>query len=203
MVRLWNPAHGCVLPVSKAEPGQQLKNDKLNCMRKYIRNYVEGGTYFFTMVTKNRRLLFHDPDLCNLFLIGIDKVKSYHPFDLVAYCILPDHIHLLMSLPEGVRDYSKIIKVLKRSVTKSIRNHLNLPDLVVWQDRFWEHTIRDERDMQIHFEYILYNPVKHGYVESVDQWKWSSIDSESDDHVIKPSLEQIDALNQKGNSFGE
>jgi hypothetical protein len=93
--------------------------------------------------------------------------------------------------------------VLKRFVTKSIRNHLNLPDLIVWQDRFWEHTIRDERDMQIHFEYILYNPVKHSYVESVDQWKWSSIDSESSDHVIKPSLEQIDALNQKGNSFGE
>ena len=57
--------------------------------------------------------------------------------------------------------------------------------------------------MQIHFEYILYNPVKHGYVESIDQWKWSSIDSEADGHVIKPSLEQIDALKQKGNSFGE
>ncbi len=101
-----NPAYGSIFPgstteLSTTEPGQQLKNDKLNCMRKYIRNYVEGGTYFFTMVTKNRRLLFHDPDLCNLFLIGIDKVKSYHPFDLVAYCILPEHIHLLMSLRRG------------------------------------------------------------------------------------------------------
>jgi putative transposase len=136
-------------------------------------------------------------------MAGIDKVKSHQPFELIAYCILPDHIHLLVSLPRGVSDYSNIIKEIKRSVTLSIRKDLNQHGLAVWQERFWEHTIRDERDMQIHFEYILYNPVKHGYVDAVDQWKWSSIDGDSSDRDIKPSLKQIDTLIQKGYSFGE
>jgi len=172
-------------------------------MRKYIRNYVEGGSYFFTMVTKNRKPLFKDTSLCDFFMAGVEKVKSRHPFDLDAYVILPDHIHLLISLPAGIRDYSNIIKEIKRYVTKSIRKQFDQQDLVVWQDRFWEHTIRDERDMQTYYDYILYNPVKHGYVESVDQWKWSSIEVDSRDKDISPILKQIDALNQKGYSFGE
>jgi len=152
---------------------------------------------------KSRKPLFQDPSFCELFMAGVKKVKSLHPFDLDAYVILPDHIHLLISLPAGIRDYSNIIKEIKRYVTKSIRKQFDQQDLVVWQDRFWEHTIRDERDMQTHYDYIHYNPVKHGYVASVDQWKWSSIDGEFYDHDITPTLEQINALNQKGYTFGE
>ena len=136
-------------------------------------------------------------------MAGIEKTKIFQPFELEAYCILPDHIHLLMSLPESIKNYSNIIRELKKTVTKNARKHLNLPDLVVWQDRFWEHTIRDERDMQTHYDYIHYNPVKHGYIESADQWKWSSMDCMFCDHGATPGLEQIIALNQKGYLFGE
>jgi putative transposase len=191
------------MPGSKTEPGLQLNNDKLYYMRKYIRNYVEGGTYFFTIVTKNRNPLVQDLSLCELFIARVEKVKSLHPFNLVAYCILPDHVHLLVSLPEGVRDYSNIIKEVKRSVTTNIKKRLDQPDLGGWQDRFCEHTNRCQRDMQTHYDYIHYNPVKHGYVESVDQWKWSSIDVDESDRDISHSLKQIDVLNQKGYSFGE
>jgi len=44
----------------------------------------------------------------------------------------------------------------------------------VWQRRFWEHTIRDEADFENHANYIHYNPLKHGYVERVRDWPWSS-----------------------------
>jgi putative transposase len=44
----------------------------------------------------------------------------------------------------------------------------------VWQRRFWEHTVRDERDLQAHVDYIHYNPVKHGIVETVRDWPYSS-----------------------------
>jgi len=136
-------------------------------------------------------------------MAGIEKTKIFQPFELEAYCILPDHIHLLMSLPESIKNYSNIIREIKKTVTKNARKHLNLPDLVVWQDRFWEHTIRDERDMQTHYDYIHYNPVKHGYVESADQWKWSSMDNVFCGHGVTPGLEQIIALNQNGYLFGE
>lgn len=180
-----------------------MSNGKLFCMRKYIRNYVKGGTYFFTMVTKNRTPFFKDPVLCELFLAGVEKNKTYHPFELVTFCILPDHIHLLISLPEGVKNFSNLLREIKKTVTKSIREYLEQSDLIVWQARFWEHTIRSQRDMQTHYDYIHYNPVKHGYVDSVDQWQWSSIKDKSDKKEIEASLKHIEGLNKKGYFFGE
>ncbi len=44
----------------------------------------------------------------------------------------------------------------------------------VWQRRYWEHRIRDERDYQNHVDYIYYNPVKHGLVEAVSDWRYST-----------------------------
>jgi putative transposase len=44
----------------------------------------------------------------------------------------------------------------------------------IWQRRFWEHVIRDERDYERHVDYIHYNPVKHGQVTRVADWPYSS-----------------------------
>jgi putative transposase len=47
-------------------------------------------------------------------------------------------------------------------------------ETTVWQRRFWEHTIRDDQDLAKHFDYIHYNPVKHGLVQRVRDWPHSS-----------------------------
>jgi len=44
----------------------------------------------------------------------------------------------------------------------------------VWQRRFWEHALRDDNDYARHFDYVHYNPVKHGYVERVRDWPYST-----------------------------
>ncbi len=44
----------------------------------------------------------------------------------------------------------------------------------IWQRRFWEHFIRDERDFESHVDYIHHNPVKHGHVRTVGEWPFSS-----------------------------
>lgn len=46
----------------------------------------------------------------------------------------------------------------------------------IWQRRYYEHTIRDEEDLNRHLDYIHYNPVKHGCVEKVKDWEFSSFD---------------------------
>jgi putative transposase len=46
--------------------------------------------------------------------------------------------------------------------------------VTIWQRRFWEHQIRNERDLQRHVDYIHYNPVKHGLVRQVEDWPWST-----------------------------
>ena len=44
----------------------------------------------------------------------------------------------------------------------------------IWQPKFWEHTIEEEDDFESHFDYIHFNPVKHGYVRCPVDWEWSS-----------------------------
>ena len=47
-------------------------------------------------------------------------------------------------------------------------------EAALWQRRFWEHQIRDEKDLQRHINYIHYNPVKHELVQNTADWPWST-----------------------------
>ena len=62
---------------------------------------------------------------------------------------------------------------LKLSFAVSYRNRTGTTRGRVWQYRFWDHIIRDERDYRHHIDYIRYNPVKHGVVDRPQEWQWS------------------------------
>jgi putative transposase len=156
-------------------------------MPEYRRARITGCTYFFTLVTHRRRPILTTP-------IGLDalgrawrRVSSIRPFETVAVCLLPDHLHAVWTLPDGDADYSArwaAIKVLftrrygdlrgsdttDRSLSRAARGERNL-----WQRRFWEHTIRDGDDLRKHIDYIHYNPVKHGYALRPTEWRWSTL----------------------------
>jgi len=142
---------------------------------RYRRAYAPGGTFFFTLVTKNRYPFFNDSK--NVEIIGqeIRNICTDRPFRMDAIVILPDHIHCLWTLPKGDSDYSTRWRLIKRAVTQKINsvNTANFP-ISVWQSRYWEHQIRDALDFRSHVEYIHYNPVKHGWVKSVRYWPYSS-----------------------------
>ncbi len=171
-------------------------------MPNYIRNQVFGGTYFFTLVTHNRKPFFSNEAAIDILLRAIQQTKLRKPFDLIAYCILFDHLHLLITLPIDDRSFSQIIRNVKRITTKDMRVLLGNPGLFIWQDRFWEHTIHDEEDLVHHFDYIHYNPVKHGYVEDYGDWAWSSFKWHDDTNSrllkIDPAKFEVDK-----NYYGE
>ena len=102
---------------------------------------------------------------------------------MLAYCLLPDHVHILMKLPEEDSGFSIRMREIKRLTTLWMRKELKSEE-EIWQDKFWEHTVRDEKELQIHFDYIHYNPIKHGYMDSYDGWKWSSFRDYFDDNGI-------------------
>jgi putative transposase len=79
--------------------------------------------------------------------------------------------------PDNIADYPKIIGILKKRFTEiSLIEHTvkNNRESDVWQRRYWEHTIIDEKDLYKHIDYIHYNPVKHGLVKSPKEWEYSS-----------------------------
>lgn len=154
-------------------------------MPDYHRVRVEGGTYFFTVVTHLRRPILTSTHARGILHDAWANVKERFPFETVAICLLPDHLHSIWRLPEGDADYSMRWKEIKRLFSRRYLAEIGpgeelspsrqkRGEAAIWQRRFWEHTICDEGDLEEHLDYIHYNPVKHGYVKRPANWAYSS-----------------------------
>jgi len=154
-------------------------------MPEYRRIRLKGSCVFITLITFNRASILVEPSALRLLRHVWKKVAKRLPFSTDAVCILPDHIHMMITLPENDSDYSIRIREIKRLFTRYYQNsieeiaarnasRIRQKEATIWQRRFWEHTIKDEQDYENHFDYIHFNPVKHGYVRSVVEWEWSS-----------------------------
>ena len=141
-------------------------------MPNYRRIKKRGGTYFFTVVTHARRPVFQDGEFRSCLRQILEKTQSQYLFYEEAMVILPDHLHCIWRLPQGDFDYSKRWRIIKGSFTHWFRNKGN--DGKIWQNRFWEHTIRNDEDFARHFDYIHYNPVKHNLVDRPVNWEFST-----------------------------
>ena len=150
---------------------------------EYRRLFQPGGTYFFTVVTYQRRPIFSSPQAVKLLRDAFRYTLERLPFIIVASVILPDHMHFIWTLPVECSDFSTRWKMIKSYFTKNWRSKGVVSKSIsrrrkgeadVWQRRFWEHLIRDERDFANHIEYIHNNPVKHGLAKSPAEWQYSS-----------------------------
>jgi putative transposase len=105
----------------------------------------------------------------------LKQAQDIHPFNLLAYVILPDHFHWLMRIENESGNFSKVMHSIKRNFSLNYKemNRFSMP-LKLWQSRFWDHVIRDEQDLNRHFDYIHWNPIKHGYVDRPERWLVSS-----------------------------
>lgn len=147
---------------------------------RYRRNYVEGGTYFFTvnLLERGKTLLIdHIEELRE----AVRFVKRRRPFTIDAWVVLPDHLHAVWTMPEDDADYSSRWREIKKRFSKSLPKTERLScvrkqkgERCIWQRRFWEHTIRNKKDYQHHLDYVHYNPLKHKLVKRVVDWPYSS-----------------------------
>lgn len=149
-------------------------------MSRYVRNYVAGGSYFFTvnLLERNKTLLV---DYVDVLRESVAEVKRVHPFYIDAWVVLPDHLHAVWTLPEGDADYSSRWREIKKRFSKALPadefrspNRIKRGERGIWQRRFWEHTLRDERDFRHHVDYVHINPLKHGHVQALMDWPCSS-----------------------------
>jgi putative transposase len=157
-------------------------------MPHYIRAWVPGGTFFLTIATLERRKIFDHQNNRQILGGAVNKVRREYPFSLDAWVLMPDHLHTIWTLPDGDTNYGKRVGLIKANFSKSAKTWLHDESLMnpsrrdrrettIWQRRFWEHQIRNEQDLANHFDYIHYNPVKHGLVQRVRDWPYSSFHS--------------------------
>ncbi len=139
-------------------------------MTNIRRYFTPNQLSFQTHVTHGRASI-----LVNHFELlwkSITSVQADYPFKIIAWVVLPDHIHLLVDsngtvMPSVVRQFKSRFSAAHRSLHR-------LTDGPLWQHRYWDHVIRDEEDLRRHIEYIHHNPVKHGLARGAKEYPHSS-----------------------------
>jgi putative transposase len=148
-------------------------------MPRYRRVKIAGGCFFFTVCLADRRATTL-VDRIELLKNAWRWTQDRMPFLSPAWVVLPDHIHCIWKLPPDDDNYALRWSLLKRHFTRALGKSMNVPkgnrkgERGVWQRRFWEHAIRDKRDLSNHFAYIRGNPVRHGLVKNIEDWPHSS-----------------------------
>jgi putative transposase len=167
--------------------GEAKRNPPIKPENKYMSDYhralLKGGTYFFTVVTYKRWPIFKKEANIDLLEHCFQTTIATNPFKIDAFVILPDHLHTIWTLPDNDSDFSIRWKLIKANFSRHYNGSkaedisdsmLNKNEKGIWQRRFWEHAIRDEKDFDLHCNYIHYNPVKHGLASSPIEWRHSS-----------------------------
>ena len=145
---------------------------------EYRRLYVSGGTYFFTLVTEKRRPLLIE----NIEILreAFRRAMKNHSFSIEAIVVLPDHLHTIWRLPPDDYDFSRRWLAIKKHFSlnmeafPSSESKIKKREKGIWQRRYWEHLIKDDKDLKRHHDYIHFNPVKHGLVNNPIDWEYSS-----------------------------
>ena len=182
-------------------------------MSTYRRAAIKGGSFFFTVVTFQRRDFLTDTDVRLALRESIIRTRTTSPFRIDAWVLLPNHLHCIWTLPAGDADFSTRWRLIKTMVTQRCSHRLKERGLMsarrveksqgtLWQNRFWEHRIRDDDDMEKHANYIHWNPVKHGHVRNAADWPYSSIHRYIANGVI-PASWGNESSDGPGGSFGE
>lgn len=166
---------------------QELKSDPVDqeWERDHLRN---NNAYLFQKFQEYDLALanFQHPgfSLNETDLAAILK-NAFHYFDgeryeLHAYCVMPNHVHVLMrALPDGTGNFymiSDILKSLKQFTANQINKLLGRKGQV-WDDYYFDRVIRDIKNYQNVVAYILANPVAAGFIENDKLWKDSFLNT--------------------------
>ena len=150
-------------------------------MSNYRRAWVPGGTWFFTVNLLERHgndLLVREIDLLRRCM---SAERARRPFAVLAWVVLPEHMHWLWRLPHGDADFATRWRRIRTDFSLGIGNderrspvRCRRGERGIWQRRYWEHLVRDDDDLRRHVDYIHINPVKHGHATRAADWPHSS-----------------------------
>lgn len=135
-----------------------------------------GVAYHITIGTSQKQNIFTNP-VTNQQIINVLKNSSaLYGYHLIAYCLMPDHLHILIQAGENPKDLREFVRGFKsycsiatRSVATPVATKTNMK---MWQRGFYEHILRKEENIADIAEYILNNPVRKGLVQDKGQYKW-------------------------------
>ncbi|SMH40368.1 transposase [Maritimibacter sp. HL-12] len=152
-------------------------------MSNYLRPKVRGASIFFTVALQERGSDLLTREIAAL-RAAVKKTRETRPFRIDGWVVMPDHMHVVWTLPEGDAGLATRWSVIKARFALSVApghrraSHVVRRERGVRQRRFWEHHIQDAADYAAHVHYCHINPVKHGFVARAEDWPFSSVHRE-------------------------
>jgi putative transposase len=141
-----------------------------NSLRRPHFNYAARRLYFVTIVVSGRRKLFLDHRLANVVIYRLHELRRRMQFQLYCYCLMPDHLHLLIGMGESGKTLGEICGAFKSLTT---RDYWRWHEGRLWQRQFYDHIIRNEQDYFESFDYIRMNPVRKGLAQTPEEWAYT------------------------------
>ena len=120
-------------------------------------NYTGKRAYFVTQCCHERRRHFSGSGRCEWLLSQILSISAANSFAIPAYCIIPDHLHLLVEGLSATADFLNFMKSLKIKTSREFAINNDTP---LWQKKYFDHILRPRESMDAVAWYIWLNPVR-------------------------------------------
>jgi putative transposase len=131
-------------------------------------DYTGPHAYFLTVCTLNRVRWFLDQSRSDEVVAELLRTAAAYGFGLIAYCLMPDHVH---ALAEGTRHDSNFLKFVAMFKQRTAFAHGRGGRGRLWQEGFFEHIVRREEDFESIGAYIVANPIRAGLCESAIEYR--------------------------------
>jgi putative transposase len=120
--------------------------------------YTGPAAFAVTVVTWQRERTFIDPAVVSPYEKQLDDAAQANRFSLLAYCFMPDHLHLLVEGSEG-SDLPHFMKSFKQRSSFEYKQRFGTP---LWQRSYHDHILRTDAEIEPQIAYIMNNPVEAG-----------------------------------------
>ena len=134
-------------------------------------HYIGRSAYFLTLCTHDRISYFRPRRIARWLLECLQQTASQKSFTVLAYCLMPDHLHLLLQGDSASSDLLSFVRTFKHKTTFHFRAKTGQ---TLWQISFFDHILRTAEDLSKTAEYILLNPVRAGLVQRAEDYPYSA-----------------------------
>jgi len=134
------------------------------------RRHNTGDLHFITISCYRHSHLLKSPEACNTLQRIIEETRQKYLFHILGYVFMSNHIHLLVTEPDG-KKLGTAIQVLKQRFSRT------RTDEFVWEPRYHDFNVFTEAKRIEKLRYMHRNPVKAGIVERPEDWPWSSFNA--------------------------
>jgi putative transposase len=132
-------------------------------------SYLGPHRYFLTICTAKRRKSLAEPETARFVIAHLLQHADSNEFDVLAYCVMPDHLHALVHGRSDAADLCRFVHRFKLATGFAWRRRSPMP---LWQEGYYDHVLRHEEATEVVIRYIVANPVRAGLVEDINNYPW-------------------------------